>query len=865
MLKLCDVSMYYQNGTNVTVGIQKINLELRSREFVVITGESGSGKSTLLNVISSLAPYHDGEMLLDGEPTSGFDDRDWEDYRREHIGFIFQNYNLIESYTVLQNVVSAMLIMGVDPEEANERAMNYLERVGIAELAGRRASKLSAGQKQRLTIARALAKETDIIIADEPTGNLDSKNGRQIVELLASLAEDKLVVMVSHNIEEAEEFATRMIRLKDGRIVSDTVLRELAPSTKNQAIMNAGGGADVEPVSSNKPDSKTNSKTAAKVSRKSGQSHHDPSQLSRRKYPDWSLANRLAGYNSRFQPAKATLITLFLTAVCFAAFIFMGSLLSNIDDTPAKIYNTSAFLNGDNTRILIQHKDGSPITEKDLAYFASLPHVVSVDEYGYAGDCCYYYMEGYDYEIKYREYTNMDGPPDRDITPVLLKDINFIKTANRMSPSELSAGRLPENSNEIVLYSDDPSTLGQTMVMYFSDPAGWSKGSCVKLELTVVGLLKRETSQIYFHENIAKAFYISRTLDDKRLTTTYLAQYYEDFTKAEGQLPTNVTDVFGKDYLTRVFPDASLDESTILCTFIANADVPLEWFGQRICTGHVSPITGETVTAYTGLQRSDPMFYGVSLSFAGDKNITYDRLFEYEYDFENDIGYPKLEPQYEFMLFDNVHFVDTIEDGRIVGNSFSVIDDKSFNTFVDFFEIQSDQAAIYISDYAYVNDTLVALAKSEEYIGISPFMISSTSYDTQKVRERFAVLILSLIALVAVFVLEIIVLFTLMRLKRDDYAIFKSLGMTGKVMHRMNFIELLKYDLIALIASAVILGALWIFKVPPLNEFTVYYRWQHVLVIILCSIASTGLLGAFFNRYLDNQFNGKRISDENGR
>ena len=226
MLRLCDVSMYYQNGTNVTVGVQNINLEFRRGEFVVITGESGGGKSTLLNVISSLSPYHDGEMYFNGRPTSDYDAADWERYRRDHIGFIFQDYSLIDSYTVLQNVSSAALIKGNSPREAKEKAHEYLRQVGLEEFAWRRASKLSSGQKQRLAIARALAKETDVIIADEPTGNLDSENGRQIVELLAEIAKERLVIMVSHNIEEAEQYATRRIRMANGNVIEDVQIRK---------------------------------------------------------------------------------------------------------------------------------------------------------------------------------------------------------------------------------------------------------------------------------------------------------------------------------------------------------------------------------------------------------------------------------------------------------------------------------------------------------------------------------------------------------------------------------------------------------------------------------------------------------------
>ena len=224
MIKLINLSKYYQSGTSIAFGLRKINLSLSCNEFVSITGESGSGKTTLLSTISGLLPYEEVELYFEGTPTSHYDESDWEQYRKEHIAFIFQNYNLIDSYTVLQNVMTSLLIQGMKPAKAKQTAMHYLERVGIAAYASHHASELSSGQKQRLSIARALAKNTKIIVADEPTGNLDAENGKQIMQLLSELATDKLVLIVTHNYEEAAPFATRKIRIYDGEIVEDTIL-----------------------------------------------------------------------------------------------------------------------------------------------------------------------------------------------------------------------------------------------------------------------------------------------------------------------------------------------------------------------------------------------------------------------------------------------------------------------------------------------------------------------------------------------------------------------------------------------------------------------------------------------------------------
>lgn len=171
-IKLQNISKYYYSETAVTQALQGINLEFRMGEFVAITGESGSGKSTLLRIISGMDTFDDGELYVDGQPTFQYDEDDWEEYRRTKIGFVFQDYSLIGHYTAKENIVSALLIMGVPEKEAGDKAIHYLERVGLSAQRDQRASKLSSGQKQRLSIARALAKNTDIIVADEPTGGV---------------------------------------------------------------------------------------------------------------------------------------------------------------------------------------------------------------------------------------------------------------------------------------------------------------------------------------------------------------------------------------------------------------------------------------------------------------------------------------------------------------------------------------------------------------------------------------------------------------------------------------------------------------------------------------------------------------------
>ncbi len=229
LLTLKDVGKIYVSENNVAVGIRGVNLSFDRGEFVAITGKSGSGKSTLLNVISGMDSYEEGELYVEGQTTSHYLQSDWEEYRAKYISFIFQDYNIIESFTVLQNVELALMHIE-DKKARRDRALELIERVGLTSHAKQKGSRLSGGQKQRTVIARALAKDSPVILADEPTGNLDSTSSKEIVELLREVSKDKLLIVVTHNFEQVAECATRHIRIFDGAVESDQTL--VAPSEK---------------------------------------------------------------------------------------------------------------------------------------------------------------------------------------------------------------------------------------------------------------------------------------------------------------------------------------------------------------------------------------------------------------------------------------------------------------------------------------------------------------------------------------------------------------------------------------------------------------------------------------------------------
>ena len=222
MLQLKEIRKEYKTGDLEQVALNDVSLNLRDNEFVAILGPSGSGKTTLLNIIGGLDRYDGGDLIINGISTKQYTDRDWDSYRNHTIGFVFQSYNLIPHQTVLSNVELALTISGVSGAERRRRAVEALKQVGLGDQLHKHPTEMSGGQMQRVAIARALVNNPDILLADEPTGALDSETSLQVMELLKEVAKDRLVVMVTHNPELAEQYATRIVKLRDGVIISDT-------------------------------------------------------------------------------------------------------------------------------------------------------------------------------------------------------------------------------------------------------------------------------------------------------------------------------------------------------------------------------------------------------------------------------------------------------------------------------------------------------------------------------------------------------------------------------------------------------------------------------------------------------------------
>ncbi|MBO5006945.1 MAG: ABC transporter ATP-binding protein, partial [Clostridia bacterium] len=222
MLQLKNIVKQYRTGDETVDALRGVNIDFRESEFVSVLGPSGCGKTTLLNIIGGLDGYTEGDLIIDGRSTKEFTDRDWDTYRNHKVGFVFQSYNLISHQSVLSNVELALTLTGVSKSERRKRAIEALEKVGLKDQIRKKPNQMSGGQMQRVAIARALVNDPEILLADEPTGALDSATSVQIMDLLKEIAQDRLVIMVTHNPELAEQYSTRIVRFLDGKMTDDT-------------------------------------------------------------------------------------------------------------------------------------------------------------------------------------------------------------------------------------------------------------------------------------------------------------------------------------------------------------------------------------------------------------------------------------------------------------------------------------------------------------------------------------------------------------------------------------------------------------------------------------------------------------------
>ena len=409
LLQLKNIGKIYVSDANVAVGIRGVNLSFESGEFVAVTGQSGSGKSTLLNVISGMDTYEEGELYIQDEPTSHYLQKDWEEYRKRYISFIFQEYNIIESFTVLQNVELALMNIK-NTKERRKKALELIRRVGIEKHIHHKGSKLSGGQKQRTVIARALAKDSPIILADEPTGNLDSKSSEEIIELLREVSENKLVIIVTHNFEQVEKYATRHIRIFDGAVESDRRISGKSISCTDAAAEPVDGSSnnDAEAL-----DEKRRSDKEIYLKRRK-----EKKKISVRE----TIHNGLVLGRVRFSatPKLTSFLCILMTLAMLIVTLMTSLTASSFDDLKSKTMFTHY-----PGRTIIARIDGNVITDNELESLAS--------------------------EVGAKSYMHHDLMLDRsvgiDIKGVYLS-ARFAYPADSV---KIDVGRYPEKDNEVVL------------------------------------------------------------------------------------------------------------------------------------------------------------------------------------------------------------------------------------------------------------------------------------------------------------------------------------------------------------------------------------------------------------------------------
>lgn len=745
MLKLENITKYYYSSSSVTCALRKVNLEFEIGEFVAITGESGSGKTTLLNVISGLESYEDGEMYFDNKKTSFFDDNDWELHRKDKISFIFQNYNLIDSYTVLENVMAAFIIDGISYKEAKNKSKELLKVVGLEKDGHKKAIKLSGGQKQRLSIARALAKDTDIIVADEPTGNLDVENGKAVLELLKKVSKDKLVIVVTHNFGQVEQFITRKIRLHDGEVVLDEILHPLEKVT---------------------------------IKNKNHKEHNKLKQIS-----------DFAFLNMKSQPNKSIWMILLMFVAVLSSFTFVINFKANLDEDTTRYLEDDFFINHDNTRIIVKNKDTSIVSQSDYEN-AMVDHVVSYEKYDYITDINYFRPEDYKNHVS-GGYQDMgqEGPGEYvEKSYDELKNFDrFLRSASFLTQDMLSYGRLPTNDYEMVIYDNNDEKLDTIEKVYFLNSKKWGIDSYYCYNVKIVGILKEKTKQAYFSDLLCRIL---------------------DFSQH------NIN--FGIEYLTsgRYSYQKSLLSSRVV------VDDRLK--GNEVCLSE------------TQLYR---YFSNIAITDKDNGFITTNGV-KTTYKFE-------IRPDITMKITDLAIGVSK----EFFESIYQSLDKKT-------------QFAIFISDYAYTDDVLRDLNKAD-MDALSCFRASLSDFDPNKVIIRYVNLAVSIVALLVMNSLVVLLGFTILRIKKNDYVIFKMIGLTNSLCLKINRLELLVYSIIANVLSLV--TTMVVMKntnITLLNDLFKFVRFYDYFIVLLISLLVAWFISVRFSKFLTKKIKATVLKED---
>lgn len=783
-IKLQNISKYYYSETAVTQALQGINLEFRMGEFVAITGESGSGKSTLLRIISGMDTFDDGELYVDGQPTFQYDEDDWEEYRRTKIGFVFQDYSLIGHYTAKENIVSALLIMGVPEKEAGDKAIHYLERVGLSAQRDQRASKLSSGQKQRLSIARALAKDTDIIVADEPTGNLDSETGAQIVKLLRDLSQDHLVIMVTHNYEQVEKYVTRKVRLHDGSLILD-----VSENMDTDQKSDVSGNTDTDQKSdvSENMDTEQRPEMSENVDNNEKTSAGKKSESNEERLRDHTIGRIFVRMNAVRQPEKIALFMGFFLAAAIVSFLFIGQLLMNADDIYTKEYSATSFARKDDKRISLRRKDQKFMTKKDIDRLTKMKHVVSVDQYDIVNDINYYFEEGKDYRQEYgynRMSTSNEGWLYDSQNVEYVKKDQYMRSSSCLKKSDLAKGSLPKKIDEVVLYDRGKYKVGDTITFFYTSDVLWSSTeNYIQRKMKVSGLLKNKDKQVYFSPEICTM--LQSTVTGGKVFYEYA--YNQKLGKYQGQaaLWPIVGDIVKKD--------------------------------NELC------VSGAYEAAVYRAEDND-------LTLLGQSGLLH--IDQYDKD----------------MKSKDVKQIENVETGEKINGCGANFAEVSQNIYAKYYRTDSRQASVYITSYAKMDHVLKALDKAG-YEAVSTLRFGADKYDSDLVQERLRTIGIAVAILLVMMAAEILILRSIFKIQIKDQKILKFMGMSTKLIGKINYMEMRRYSITAIIVVAVVMNVVGIF-VPALRAMLYYYEWPGYLVYFMYNYVAAMVMVAAFNHLL---------------
>ena len=447
MLKIINLTKIYHNEDEGSLALSNISVTFPEAGFVAITGESGSGKTTLLNVLSGFLPYEEGEYYVDETNFLTFTNEDLENYRKNTIGFVFQDYHLIETHRVIDNLIENLLIVGVPYKEAKKKAEEYLKKIDLYAFRNNKARQLSSGQKQKLSIARAIIKEPKIVFCDEPTANLDVDTGLAIIALLKEYSRDHLVVVSTHSYEYIKAYATHFMRLSKGRLTSFEAVSE------SEAASN--------PINKNE---KTKSFSLFLT----------------------SLRNQV----------MHTISKIAFFSVFVATFVFIAALfVSNMDISSTKVLSRDVFNNVNQNEVLIIKKDRQVIDNEEVENLDKINHINGTQLYGLATEMNYYYRQDVDYEFQAKIITSLVEQHVEYVFATLSDDLYIKSYDGLLKENELVDGSLPTQFYEVVANKD--YQVGDQITVYFHEPVlqGYYY---LQFTFTVSGIYDKEDSNLYF-------------------------------------------------------------------------------------------------------------------------------------------------------------------------------------------------------------------------------------------------------------------------------------------------------------------------------------------------------------------------------